>query len=38
MARNLIVLHITAGPSAQSAIDTFEASVGAAPRLSSLLH
>ena len=27
MARNLIVLHITAGPSAQSAINTFKASV-----------
>lgn len=26
-ARNLIVLHITAGPSAQSAINTFKASV-----------
>lgn len=27
VARNLIVLHITAGPSAQSAINTFKASV-----------
>ena len=27
IARNLIVLHITAGPSAQSAINTFKASV-----------
>jgi N-acetyl-anhydromuramyl-L-alanine amidase AmpD len=27
MTRNLIVLHITAGPSAQSAINTFKASV-----------